>query len=95
MNAVQKLPSEHPAQLCISEAASVKVNYDDIAFSGDCGRINPLEKPLELTIICPLMGFKKTTVPHPTMSDYQCKIRLENKAPCTYKCKAINHLRGQ
>lgn len=66
------------------------MKMDELAFSGDCGRISSeIDTTLTPTHSCPQI--KKHSVPlkHNTMSLQQCLTRLEEGNPCVRKCLII------
>lgn len=65
--------------------------WDDIAFSGEVGRINPLAEPdvIRPTHACPEMLSDGKPIEHNTMSIDQCILRLKENNPCTRKCRVM------
>jgi hypothetical protein len=56
-------------------------------FSGDIGRINPYEEEvLEKTISCPQIKSFGIQIEHNTVSEKQCRVRIENKSRCAKHC---------
>lgn len=68
--------------------------FEGLTCSADVGRINPeetfLEKP---TIVCPEMTVAWVPLSKPTMTETQCRIRIQENNRCTVTCKAISHLK--
>jgi hypothetical protein len=63
------------------------MKHDELAFSGDCGRISSeIDNTIEPTHSCPKI--KKHSVPlaHKTISLKQCLLRLREGNPCTKNC---------
>lgn len=64
--------------------------------SASIGRINPECSPaLEPTIVCPQMTVNRIPRDTPSMSEHQCRLRLQIKGSCAQTCKAILHLKGK
>ena len=66
--------------------------FDSIAFSGDVGRINPIDKPLEETIVCPELKFNYKAATRPAWSVEQCLTRIKYGRKCTKTCPVIRKL---
>lgn len=70
-------------------------NFDNISFSGECGRINPDEpEPLKKDICCPLICTKKDkTAKQKNFSALQCVTRILVGNPCVTNCKIGQRIR--
>ena len=68
--------------------------YDAIAFSGDCGRINPDEEVYEDRIHCPNIKFNNKMPKRATMAVQICKLRVEmDNLSCLTKCDFAKRLK--
>jgi hypothetical protein len=47
------------------------------------------------TIVCPQMHGALAKVHHPTMTEHQCLVRINEGAGCTRKCKVAKQLKDR
>jgi hypothetical protein len=68
--------------------------YDDYAFSGECGRINPDPEIWEAKIHCPMIKFNNKISDKPTMAVQICRMRVEmDNLACLAKCDFAKRLK--